>query len=148
MGAVTIAPDALLGLGMNRSANALTRLVLVSAERANLERIAKFEQGELLDLINDRRERSLNRKNLHHVLTHGMAEGLLAEGSRVNRVRLGAGFKVARGGLRPLKVLDHGRVLAACEDCDHRAIYAASWLTTEAAACPGCRAIEQRRTTA
>lgn len=148
MSAVTITPDVLLALAMSDRTDAMTRLVLLSAERANRRGFAKFDRGELLDLLNEGRVQPLDTYKLRGLMRRAMDQGLLAEGSRTSRPRLPEGIVVRSGGLRALTTLENGRALAECADCEHRAIYAETWLTSEAAACPRCRTREQSRTAA
>lgn len=144
MGAVTFSPDMLLSLAMSDRTNAMARLVLLSAERADRNGVAKFDSGELLDLLNEGRVHPLDRDKLWGLLRRAANEGFLAEGSRTTRTRLPEGITVRSAGLSVLKVLDNGRALAECGDCSHRAVFSTAWLADEAATCPRCREREQR----
>lgn len=144
MSAVTITPDMLLALAMSDRTNAMARLVLLTAERADRHGVAKFDSGELLDLINDGRAHRLDNPKLWGLLRRAMNEGFLAEGSRTTRTRLPEGITVQSAGLIVVKVLDNKRALAECGDCGHRAVFATEWLADNAATCPRCRQREQR----
>ena len=141
---VRVDADALLRLAGDPNLSHSVRASLLTMERAGTDGVARWESGELAELLLDLApEGKANPSKGHHAWAQGivrtaMRHACLGEGSTVSQTRLPGGVSVTPDTLYAVQPLDNGRVLAECGS-GHRAVYAADRVGSGTARCASCR---------
>jgi len=141
LGAVTLTPEAAIELAMEGTCSPMLRLVLLIAERADTSGAARFEQGELSELLNEGRDKPLNRRAIAPTLDRAEAEGYLLPRGRDRTLRVNTESLRPLGfGVRVVRALDSSKALVDCADCGHRFTALRARADDDTVMCPRCQA--------
>lgn len=140
MGDVLMTADALVDLAMATGQLPLTRTILLAAERADVHGVALFNDGELVDLLNEDvpGRRRLSNANAAHKVRMGCRLGRFLDGD-LSRIVVNTEHYTPTGwsGLRVIHDLRNGRAVAECRS-GHRATYVLDRVWAGTATCGRC----------
>lgn len=147
MPAIKISRDGLLTLaGLTHVRH--VRIALHAMERADVSGVAVFDDGELAELCGIDPRMSASGKWLKpseqvaSIIKSGMLGDVFLPGARRGRITLNtATFTPLADGVRALLTMDGERVLGECDVCQHRAVFAISYVESGLARCSRCKAV-------